>query len=53
LDLDVITYSTIAHNDFSGALGVVMAQPYDTWNYMLTECGNRYGDGGVSVDKSC
>lgn len=53
LDLDVITYSTIAHNDFSGALGVVMPQPYDTWNYMLTECGNRYGDGGVSVDNSC
>jgi hypothetical protein len=53
LDLDVITDSTIEHNDFSGALGVVLPQPYNTYNTGLTECGNDYGVNAAQLDATC
>jgi hypothetical protein len=40
-DLDVVTYSTIVNNDFSGGLGPILPQPYNTYNYGTLVCGNK------------
>ena len=53
MDLDVITWGTISNNNFTGMLGVVLPQPYDTYFYDLTECGNRYGVGASQADEGC
>ena len=53
LDLDVITYGTIENNNFSGALGVVQPQTYDTYLYKVSECGNKYGVNGAQTDATC
>ena len=41
-DLDVIVDGLIRYNDFEGAVGVVIPQPYDTYLINTSECGNLY-----------
>jgi hypothetical protein len=43
MDLDVIDDGAITNNNFSGALGVVLPQPYDTYVTGVIQCDNKYG----------
>lgn len=52
-DLDTITYGSIANNDFSGSLGIVLPQPYNQYLTDVTECSNSYGANGGETDGSC
>ena len=51
-DLAGVIYSTVEHNDFSGAYDILW--PVDaTAGNAFTECGNTYGVNGAQVDKAC
>ena len=53
MDINVVTGGSITGNDFSGALGVVLPQPYNQDITGVTECGNTYGVAGSQTDEGC
>lgn len=53
LDLYGITNGTVVDNNFSGALGVVLPQDYDTQRVGMLQCGNDYGLIASLLDAPC
>jgi hypothetical protein len=53
MDLNVITGGEITDNNFGGAEGVVLPQPYDQNITAVTQCGNGVGIAAAQVNATC